>query len=124
MEYNLNSHQKVTNLDYLIELSKGNSDFVKEMINIFLSENTEELEHFEKYIRDKDFDSIKSSAHKLRSTIPYLGLDKHIEKEVSEIEKLAEKRTYIQKIESMFYKVKEICERARLELLQKYSSVS
>lgn len=123
MENNIN-HQRVTNLDYLIELSKGNVEFVKEMVGIFLNENTDDLAHFESCIRNRDFAAIKAAAHKLLSTIPYIGLDRHIEKEVSEIEKLAATNNYIQKIESMFYKIKDICEQARKELLVKYSSVS
>jgi HPt (histidine-containing phosphotransfer) domain-containing protein len=123
MENNGNTYQRVTNLDYLVELSKGNNNFVKEMIGIFLSENSGELAEFEKSIREKDYDAIKALAHKLRSTIPYIGLDKLIEKEVTEIENLAAKKSYIQKIESMFFKIKEICERARHELMHKYTTV-
>jgi HPt (histidine-containing phosphotransfer) domain-containing protein len=123
MESMANTHQPVTNLNYLKELSKGNTAFVKEMITIFLTENSEELNYFEKCIHDQDFESIRLSAHKLRSSIPYLGLDKHIGKEINEIEKLAASKSYIQKIESMFSKIRTICERARQELLSGYSSV-
>ena len=133
--------QKVTNLDYLNELSKGNSQFVQEMIRIFLEENPSEIALLEKGIKEKDFEIIKASAHKLRSTIPFVGIDRLIEDEISEMESLAGKQSGTQKIEivpenpdikkieiiatdtsvigqieQMFKRIKEVCEKACSEL--------
>jgi HPt (histidine-containing phosphotransfer) domain-containing protein len=109
---------KVTNLDYLKDLSKGNPTFVDEMIEIFLTESPEEIRLLEKGILERNFELIKSSAHKMRSTIPFLGLDKIIETEVLEIEKLAGLKTDIQKIEIDFSKIKDVFLKA-IEELQK-----
>ena len=68
--------KKVTNLDYLEELSKGNVQFVKEMISTFLEENPKEMEALEKAIQSKDFESIRQRAHFLQSSIPFVGLDR------------------------------------------------
>lgn len=134
--------KKVTNLDYLIDLSKGNMQFVKEMINTFLVENPKEIESLEKAIQSKNFEDIKQTAHLLQSSIPFVGLDKIIENEVYEIEKIAADKSVLkkieilpadksdiqkieilstdkpslQKIELLFSKVKEACENARQEL--------
>jgi HPt (histidine-containing phosphotransfer) domain-containing protein len=108
---------RVTNLDYLHSLSKGNTSFVQEMIRIFLEETPEEIHLMEKAIADQDYDLVKSTAHKLKSTIPFVGLDKLIDREVTEIEELATKKTDIQKIALEFDKIKKACERACLELM-------
>jgi CheY-like chemotaxis protein len=113
---NNNNSEQVVNLDYLLDLSKGNAEFVKEMISIFLEENPEEIETLDKGIREKNFDLVKSSAHKLRSTIPFVGLDKIIENDVCEIESLASEKSNFQKIEKIFPKIKEACEKARQQL--------
>jgi HPt (histidine-containing phosphotransfer) domain-containing protein len=116
METETKNLEKIVNLDYLTQLSKGNTKFVKEMVKIFLSENPEEINALENGIQRRDFDAIKATAHKLRSTIPFIGLDKVIEKEVSQMEELAESRSGIEKMETLFSKIKEKCERAWFEL--------
>jgi HPt (histidine-containing phosphotransfer) domain-containing protein len=136
METN-DSSGKVTNLDYLVKLSKGNEQFVREMIRIFLDENPGEIKVLEEAIRNQDFSLINSAAHKLRSTVPFVGIDKVIANEISEIESLAmnksgnplfaeekpARNTYlptdkelIGKIERLFSRIKQICRRAYDEL--------
>lgn len=108
--------QKVTDLTYLEQVSKGDKAFVKEMITLFLSENPEEIKSLQKGIIDRNHELIRTVAHKLRSTIPFLGLDKLIEKDVMKIEVLAAERSPISEIENIFTKIKSICERACWEL--------
>jgi len=116
MKNDTTNMEKITDLNYLIDISKGNKVFVKEMINLFLSENPEEIKCLEKGIQEKNYDQIKATAHKLRSTIPFIGLDKLIEKDVIGIETLAAQKGDIQEIEKHFMKIKETCERAYFEL--------
>lgn len=116
MEDKIDSQKKITDLAYLAEVSKGDKVFMKEMINLFLSENPEEIQSMEKGILERNFDAIKSIAHKLRSTLPFIGLDKVIDKEVVEVESLATQRSSIGKIEELFTKIKAMCQKAWLEL--------
>ena len=115
----MSTSQKVTNLDYLTELSKGNTAFIAEMISIFLTENPEEIRLLEKGIKEQNFPAIKAAAHKMKSTIPFVGLDKLIEKDLSEIEKLSLENTDIQHIQLLFSNVKTICLKASEELRAK-----
>jgi HPt (histidine-containing phosphotransfer) domain-containing protein len=135
---------QVIDLSYLTVLSKGNSQFVKEMIRIFLNENPREIDMLEEGIREKDFEKINVAAHKLRSTAPFVGIDKLIEADISKIEKLAVENSVLKKfeidpgdkspdiqkieivttdktviatIEQLFKKIKLICEKAREELV-------
>lgn len=113
-------NKKVINLNYLIELSKGNAVFVQEMIQTFLVENPKEIESLEEGIKKKDFEAIRQAAHLLQSTIPFMGLDKIIEKEISEIQKIAisthTPSSEIERIEILFNRIKNVCEIARQEL--------
>ena len=112
----VDNSRKIVNLDYLNGISKGNTKFVNDMIKIFLDENPEEIAKLEKEIANENYDLIKSIIHKLRSTIPFIGLDKVIDREVAEIEELATKRTGIEMIKPLFEKVKAMCEKACYEL--------
>jgi len=142
MEKTHAGNNKITDLTYLSELSRGNEQFVKEMIALFLKENPREIEMLEEGIRDRNFYAINMAAHKLRSTLPFVGIDRYIQQEVEEIELISLNnsavqkleitpdedydikkveiitmdRKVIRKIESLFPKVKTLCEQARLEL--------
>lgn len=112
----MNSQKKITNLDYLTELAKGNATFVKEMIEIFLTENPQEIQSIEDGINDKNFALIKTSVHKMKSTIPFVGLNRIIEDDLSEIERLCIEKTDLERIKSLFFNVKKVCLKAIKEL--------
>ena len=107
---------KVTNLTYLKELSKGNTTFVSEMLEIFCAENPLELQSLEKAVEDSDYDQIQSVSHHMRSTMPFVGLDIHIGKELAEIEQLSKTSSGIQTIRFDFVKIKSVCHKALEEL--------
>jgi HPt (histidine-containing phosphotransfer) domain-containing protein len=142
MENNSQVESKVTSLDYLVEISKGNTRFVKEMIKAFCEENPNEIELLETGLKEKDLEKINVAAHKLRSTAPFVGIDRHIQSDITEIERLAESEKtkkieinpdenpdiqkieiviadteILLKIEQIFERVKAVCEKAREELM-------
>jgi HPt (histidine-containing phosphotransfer) domain-containing protein len=112
----MNENLKVCNLDYLYELAKGDMGFVQEMIDVFITDTPAEVESLGDRIKDRNYAEIRQIAHKLRSTIPYVGLDANIGDEVSEIEELAGSSSDIKTIESLFIKVKDFCKKAFSEL--------
>lgn len=116
MENTNYSNGRVVNIDYLKQLSKGNTRFVNEMIKIFLAENPEEMRSLETAIKERDYIQVKATTHKLRSTLPYMGLDKVVEEEITRMEILAAKQEGQEEIESLFLNVKQLCERACAEL--------
>lgn len=116
MDNNSNLNYEVVNLDYLLGLSKGDSSFVKNMISLFIKENKVEIEKFRNHILCRDFSAIHASAHKLKSSIPFIGINRIIEEEILEIERLAATHSGINEIERLFPKISEICQRARAEL--------
>jgi HPt (histidine-containing phosphotransfer) domain-containing protein len=107
---------KTVNLDYLQEVSNGNKKFIRDMIKLFLTEVPEELSKLEQTINEKDFEGIRESAHKLKSSIPFVGLDKIIRHELSEIEQLGAAGEDHERIVSLFSKVKQTCGEAIAEL--------
>lgn len=113
---NNNHSARVSNLDYLTEMSNGNGEFIGEMIRIFLVEMPTEIGNLEDGIMQQDHETIKQAAHKLKSTVPFVGLDRIINTELSEIEQLASSYADIKSIEPLFKKVKMMCEKAAREL--------
>ena len=68
----------VTDLSYVNELAQGNILFVGEMIDLFLSENPQEIQRLETAINNQEMESIGAIAHKINSTVPFVGLNKII----------------------------------------------
>lgn len=114
---NSNLH-KITNLEYLVGLSRGDNKFVNKMLNVFLEETPAEVDNLEQSIQQKNFEAIKAVAHKLKSTIPFVGLDSVIGKEIDQIESLAAKGKDYEIIQKDFVKVKESFNSAFSELTQ------
>jgi response regulator RpfG family c-di-GMP phosphodiesterase len=106
----------VTNLDYLRMLSNGKPWFVEEMKELFLSENPQEIKQLENAILKKDYETMGHVAHKIKSTIPFVGLSGRIENNLSEMEKLAESHADWNVIDQHFRKVKSVCLKAIEEL--------
>jgi HPt (histidine-containing phosphotransfer) domain-containing protein len=107
---------KVVDLTYVNELSRGNKAFIKEIIKLFLLENPQEMSLLEKGINANDFDQVKTTAHKLKSTLPFIGLDKIVGNEVIEMETLAGNRSHMDQIKAHFERVLKACEQAYKEL--------
>lgn len=107
---------KVTNLEYLTELAKGDTAFIKEMITIFLTENPEEVKTLEQAIEENNYQNIKSISHHMKSTIPFVGIDVLIGKDLLDIEKLATENLGIENIKALFVNVKTVCNKAFDEL--------
>jgi HPt (histidine-containing phosphotransfer) domain-containing protein len=111
--------ERISNLDYLNELSNGNPKFVKDMIALFLTEIPQELRVIEngiKGIKGEEYETVRMAAHKLKSTIPFVGIERVIKGEVLEMEKLAAEKKDIARIEDLFKKIKKTCEKAAEEL--------
>ncbi|MFI5142097.1 MAG: Hpt domain-containing protein [Bacteroidia bacterium] len=108
--------QKVTNLTYLNEISKGDANFIKEMVDIFLSETPDQIQQLKKAITETDFPKIRSISHHMKSTVPFVGLDLIIGYDLIRIEDLALNQKDIQAINSYFTKVQAVFQQAHKEL--------
>lgn len=108
--------QKIINLDYLTNLSGGNTQLSVDFIKLFITEITKEIQIIEKGIIENDFTLIKSCIHNIKGIVHYVGLDKIVKKELIEIEKLAIYQLDILGIGMLFSKTKKKFRRAIQEL--------
>jgi HPt (histidine-containing phosphotransfer) domain-containing protein len=77
-----------TNLTYLKEMSGGNKDLVKEMITIFINQVEEFTRDMENHLHNKEYELLGKLAHKAKSSISIMGLDK-LAKDLKNLENLA-----------------------------------
>lgn len=101
--------------EHLNTLSRGNKTFIKEIIDIFLEQNPIELKELESAINSKDYTSIRSISHKMKTSVGFIGISQLLP-ELNEIESLASNEGKINAIQAIFSHVKSICYQASIEL--------
>ena len=109
------NQDKILKLNYLQELSKGNTTFVKSMLSQFIEQMPQEIADLEKAITAKDFTLIKSLAHNMKTTVAFVGLDAALYPSLDLIENAVIKQDF-QSIQQAFENVKKLCEQAAAEI--------
>ena len=91
---------KIINLAFLIKSMRGKKEVINETINIFLEQIPEELSAIDEAIAKADFNSIRKSTHRMKSTVSLMGINA-MEKILEEMELLASSQTGMDKITTL-----------------------
>src|SRR5699024_2168396 len=62
-------------LDYLRQLSGGDRDFERQLLSQFIEQAPEELHMLQVAIEQEEYEVIRQTAHSLKSTVGYVGLN-------------------------------------------------
>lgn len=89
------------NLDFMDSLAGDNDTLKKKLLDLVLEETPEELVTLKAAIETKDWDRVRSVAHKMKSTFSYLGLKKILEV-IKTIEIEAKEKTDTELIPNQF----------------------
>ena len=95
--------------DHALEITDGDVEFLKELIEIFNSEYPQRLAKISQATENKDFKAINETAHSLKGSSANLGLTRVYELSF-EIEKMG-KEEKIEGIEEVYNKLEEELER-------------
>lgn len=68
------SYENVCDFRYLTEMTGKKKHFIKEIIDVFLKQVTEELQSINDAIKKADYEIIKSNAHAMRSSVSIMGI--------------------------------------------------
>jgi PAS domain S-box-containing protein len=68
------SIKKVINLDYLTDIMSGKKELIKETIDIFLQQASEDLPIINEAVNKTDYLTVKRFAHRMKSTITMMGI--------------------------------------------------
>ena len=77
------------NFNYLKELSGGDPSALAELAGIFLSHAPAELEKMKKAFGDRDFPLLAETAHSMKSTVAYMGMDQSLGARLKQLEIIA-----------------------------------
>lgn len=72
----MNSNSPINvDLSYLNEVSSGNSEFIIEMIDIFIQQTPAYVQQLTDAINNKEWTAIAQVAHKIKPTLAFMGVD-------------------------------------------------
>lgn len=101
----------IVNLSDLLELSRGNNSFVREMIDIFVEQNPLDLKQLEDAGAIAKYNTIRAVAHRMKTSIGFMGI-KNLLPTLTQIETMAENRKDIDEINRLLAEVRNNCTKA------------
>jgi CheY-like chemotaxis protein len=107
---------KRIDLSFLLEQTRNNKTFIREMIRIFLKQYPKDHEKLKNAISKQDYKQIYKTVHALRNTVGLFGLSSSIGNPLLEMEKLALANEKMEAIQQLFNKVIPLFEEAVREL--------
>lgn len=109
------SELKYTNLSYLKEVSGEDPEFMKEMINIFISQIPEFIENMENHFKEGNYIDLGKEAHKAKSSVIIMGMEE-LGIKMKELQLLTEKNENIETYQNYISEFKNQCQGAIEEL--------
>ena len=113
----------LTDLTYLRDFSGDDTEFIKEMVTIFLERCAEDLPVITKAIADAEYLKIRDLVHRIKPTIAFMGINS-IKDEVQECEDLAGESTGLERISLLYAKIERVCIESMNELRVFLASVT
>ncbi|HWY11019.1 MAG TPA: Hpt domain-containing protein [Bacteroidia bacterium] len=105
----------VCNLQYLTEMMGGKNNLIKGIIETFLQQVPDELNGINTAIEKTDYQTIKSLAHTMKSSVSIMGISLLIPI-LQEMENLGTNATDIGRVKELSLKLNLICQQAFKEV--------
>jgi signal transduction histidine kinase/DNA-binding response OmpR family regulator len=102
----------IVDMEDLISISRGNRDFMAEMMEMFIERNPADILEMEQYLKSGDYNGVNNLAHKMKTSVGFMGLKKLLPL-LSLIEQLSGKRD--KNVQSAFNELRLSCEKAVIE---------
>lgn len=110
--------EKVCNLSYLVDATRGNKEIMNNIINVFLEQTAEELSALNDAIEKTNYKIIGDISHKIKSSFSILGISV-LAPVFEEMERLGTIASGIEKIENSNRQVNTVFRQVREEIKQK-----
>lgn len=122
-EEKLSQEEKITDLQYLQELSEGNKAFITEMLQMFIDTIPNSVVELHQALNGKDWKTLYMVAHKIKPSFGFVGL-KSCEQLLQRIEKNASDMPDPVLLSELLNQVSSLTERCIIELKAELSALS
>ncbi len=100
-------NSKLYNLAILNTMSRGDKDFVKKMVSIFISQTQDVIAKVEEALLKDDFLLVSQLIHKVKPSIESMGIVTIID-DVKKLEKLAKESNDYERVDKLFLHIKTV----------------
>lgn len=111
----METRNKHIDLKYLKEISNGSNEFMNQMITLFVEQTPEIIAKMEKSNEENDIKGIRASAHKMKPSIAFMGIDE-LKSVIQEIEGFSENGGNNHRMTELISQIKSIASLAIDEL--------
>ncbi|KAB1065238.1 Hpt domain-containing protein [Salibacter halophilus] len=103
--------EKLYSLEFVQEMSGGNEEFTKQLIELFIESVPESIEKINKFYEDEEYEKLGKEAHKLKSTIQTVQIPSFIEK-IKDMEHIGKTGEELDKLPGLMKEFNEIMPKA------------
>lgn len=104
------------NMNYLHKLTRSNPVLMHEMISIYLEQTPPLLDLMKVSLRNKNWEVLSSTAHKLIPSFSMMGIDLEFENVARKVQQFAEAQIETEEIHTIVLQLDNICHQACIEL--------
>ncbi|MCW3465628.1 response regulator [Chitinophaga nivalis] len=112
-----NGFQQLISMQYLHELSKGDESFEKAMLTQFVAQLPEDLSLLKKAVQTANIAMIRATAHNLKTTVSFIGLETHLYPVLDKLEGIPENDFHQEAAIEQFNTLKQLCLQAIQEAI-------
>ena len=112
---------KYTDLEYLIQRTKNNSDMIMEMISAYLEQTPPLIIAMKQSLQDQDWDSLHAAVHKMIPSFAIMGMNADFETMAKKVLEYARTQQQSEDIAGMVQQLENVCTHACKELEAEYN---
>jgi PAS domain S-box-containing protein len=114
---------KCVDLSYLYKRTKGNPELMMEMITLYLEQTPPLIGKMKESLKDKDWDSMRTSVHKIIPSFSIMGIQKKFEDMAKKIQEYSGSKQHLDKVEGLVLQLETVCSSACGELKEEYKMI-
>ena len=114
---------KCIDLVYLTQRTKSNTELMMEMISLYLEQTPPLVSAMKKGLKNKDWELLYSSVHKLIPSFSIVGIDADIENMAKKVQEFASAQKQSEGITELVNKIGGVCTQACIELEEEFARI-
>lgn len=96
-------------LSYLHEISGGDKEFIREMLELYLNHTAPEASRFPELLANSDYQGIGHLAHKIKAPVQMLGAKK-LQKTLQTLEQYGKDKSHLGEIADLILRIQQMIE--------------
>ncbi len=114
---------RCTNLNYLMQRTKGRQDLAMKMISLFLEQTPPLIKQLKQSFQDENWTALQSAAHKMIPSFSIVGMNNEYEQMAKRIQHYAGNSLFAPEVHTMIVQLESTCAQACRELEQEYNQM-